>query len=69
MKNFGVKSIVHDYEVEFIEDTAAKLRDTLQDGDWVIIDNKIKSLYGEILKLVPDGIALSTGPAYGSCIA
>ena len=45
MNNFSIKSIVHDYDVEFIEDTAAKLRETIQDGDWIIIDNKINSCF------------------------
>lgn len=54
MNNFSIKSIVHDYEVEFIEDTAAKLQEVLQDGDWVIIDNNIKRLYGESLNPVLD---------------
>ena len=54
MNNFNVKSIVHDYDVEFIEDTAAKLRETLLDGDWIIIDNKIKSLYGDSLNPILD---------------
>lgn len=45
MNNFSIKSIVHDYEVEFIENTADTLKTVIKDGDWVIIDNKIKSLY------------------------
>ena len=54
MNNFSIKSIVHDYDVEFIEDTAAKLRETIQDGDWIIIDNKIKALYGDSLNPILD---------------
>lgn len=49
MNNFSIKSIVHDYEVEFIEDTAAALKSIIKDGDWIIIDNKIRTLYGEQL--------------------
>ena len=54
MNNFSIKSIVHDYEVEFIDDTAGKLREVLSDGDWIIIDNKIKQLYGSVFNPVLD---------------
>ncbi|WP_153798940.1 AroB-related putative sugar phosphate phospholyase (cyclizing) [Foetidibacter luteolus] len=53
MYNFTVKSIIHDYEVNFIEDTKAVLEQEIKEGDFIIIDNKIKELYkdelGEIL--------------------
>ncbi len=52
MNNFSIKSIIHDYEVEFIDDTAAKLSEVLLEGDWVIIDNNIKRLYGANLEPV-----------------
>jgi len=47
MYNFTVKSIIHDYQVEFIQDTKATLQNELKEGDVIIIDNKIKALYGE----------------------
>lgn len=52
MNNFSIKSIIHDYEVEFIEDTAAALKSVIKDGDWIIIDNKIRTLYGDQLNSI-----------------
>lgn len=52
MNNFSIKSIIHDYEVEFIDNTATKLSEILQEGDWIIIDNNIKHLYGVSLERV-----------------
>ncbi len=49
MYNFTVKSIIHDYQVEFIEDTKSVLQNELKEGDVIIIDNKIKSLYSDDL--------------------
>ena len=43
--NFKIKSRIHDYEVQFITDTAKVLNDELQPDDYVIIDNKIIQLY------------------------
>lgn len=45
MYNFTVKSIIHDYDVAFIDDTKSVLESELQEGDFIIIDNKIKLLY------------------------
>ncbi len=50
MYNFKVKSIVHNYEVQFINDTAKTLKQNLKEGDFIIIDNKIKELYIDELK-------------------
>jgi 3-dehydroquinate synthase len=49
MYNFTVKSIIHDYSVTFIEDTQKTLLDELKEGDVIIIDNKIKTLYADML--------------------
>lgn len=49
MNKMKIKSIIHDYEVDFINDTAATLNSILKEGDWIIIDLKIKDLYAEIL--------------------
>jgi 3-dehydroquinate synthase len=49
--NFKVKSKVHDYEVQFIQDFAKTLDAELCDGDFLVIDNKIKSLYSDDLSL------------------
>jgi 3-dehydroquinate synthase len=43
--NFTVKSNIHDYEVQFIEDVKTTLSKTMKKGDFLIIDNKIKNLY------------------------
>jgi 3-dehydroquinate synthase len=44
-----VKSIVHDYEVQFVDDTNQILAQELKEGDVVIIDNKVGVLYSDIL--------------------
>ena len=43
--NFTVKSNIHDYEVHFIDDVISTLANELKDGDFIIIDNKVKALY------------------------
>ena len=45
MYNFTVKSVIHDYEVQFINDFGKTLNDELKDGDFLIVDNKIIELY------------------------
>ena len=50
MYNFTVKSIIHDYEVLFIDDLKSALDSELCEGDYIIIDNKVKKLYDEHLK-------------------
>lgn len=49
MYNFKVKSIIHDYEVQFIDDLKQSFTQTLREGDYLIIDNKIKDLYSDII--------------------
>ncbi len=53
MYNFKVKSVIHDYEVQFIDNVKTTLEQNLIEGDFIIIDNKVKELYptalGEIL--------------------
>lgn len=43
--NFKVSSSIHDYEVQFIEDTKIVLMNELKEGDFIIIDSKVKELY------------------------
>ena len=50
MYNFTVKSSIHDYSVAFIDDTQKTLLNELKEGDVIIIDNKIKDLYKDILQ-------------------
>jgi 3-dehydroquinate synthase len=45
--NFTVKSDIHDYEVHFISDVKEVLATELKKGDFIIIDNKVKTLYPE----------------------
>ena len=48
MSNFSVHSSIHDYSVDFIDDTKAILLSILEDGDILIVDNKILELYPDI---------------------
>ena len=54
MLDFKVKSIVHDYEVNFIDDSLAVLNNEIRDGDVVIMDQKIKELYNAITAAIPE---------------
>lgn len=45
MFDFNVKSLVHDYSVQFISDTHNSLEAELNEDDFIIIDRKIKDLY------------------------
>ena len=51
MYNFKVKSKIHDYEVQFINNIKKTLDEELCEGDFIIIDNKVKSLYSESLEI------------------
>jgi len=45
--NFKVKSNIHDYEVQFIEDLGLTLQNELIEGDFIIVDNNIIKHYKE----------------------
>ncbi len=60
MYSFKVKSIVHDYEVKFIDNLEEILENVLQEGDFIIIDNKVKNLYFKQLES-----SLQTNPFIG----
>lgn len=47
--NFIVKSNIHDYEVIFINSLKSTLENELRDGDFIIIDNKLKKLFNDDL--------------------
>ncbi len=49
MRDFTVKSIVHDYEVRFIEAAKHTLIQELELGDVIIIDNKVKANYSQLI--------------------
>lgn len=48
--DFKIQSSIHDYEVKFIEDASSVLKNEIQDGDVIIIDNNIRKLYPDLLK-------------------
>jgi len=48
--DFTVKSSVHDYQVKFIENISGVLNNEICDGDVIIIDNKVKGLYPDLLE-------------------
>lgn len=52
MYNFTVKSVRHNYEVKFIEDTKETLNSILREGDFIIVDKKIKELYSRELSTI-----------------
>jgi 3-dehydroquinate synthase len=47
--NFKVKSNIHDYEVQFINNFGQILGSELCEGDFLIIDNNIRNLYSDDL--------------------
>ena len=58
MHDLKVKSIVHDYEVKFIEDSSSVLDNEIKDGDVIIMDQKIKDLYPMLTAAIPDNNVL-----------
>ncbi len=48
--DFKVKSSVHDYDVKFVNDVPNILKNEIQDGDVIIIDNNVRKLYPDLLK-------------------
>jgi 3-dehydroquinate synthase len=51
MYNFKVKSVIHDYEVLFVDDFEKTINNELVEGDFLIIDNRVKELYHKELNL------------------
>ena len=49
MLDFTVKSSIHNYYVKFIESASNVLKNEILDGDIIIIDTKVKSLYPNLL--------------------
>ena len=54
MLDFHVKSIVHDYEVKFIDDSPTIIKKEINDGDAVIMDKKIIEIYPKISAIIPE---------------
>lgn len=52
MYNFSVKSVIHDYEVSFVEDLDKALSKNLTKDDFIIYDNKVRRLYSGNLNIV-----------------
>jgi len=49
MYNFTVKSVIHDYEVQFVDKLDEALNNELIEGDFLIYDNKVQRLYAKYL--------------------
>ena len=56
MSNFLVKSSIHNYDVEFIDNTSIVLNNEIRPGDFILIDNKIKNLYRDELQYILDSV-------------
>ena len=56
--DFKIQSSVHDYEVMFIEDVSSVLKNEIIDGDVIIIDNKVKKLYPDLLRGLNDNTSV-----------
>lgn len=52
MFDFVVKSSVHDYDVNFIDDFKNHLKINLIEGDFIIIDNNIFNIYKDDVKIL-----------------
>jgi len=52
--DFQVKSIIHDYEVKFIDDSPSIFKREIRDGDVIIMDQNIKQLYPQITNAIPE---------------
>ena len=52
--DFIVKSSIHDYDVNFIDDFRNHLNNNLFEGDYIIIDNNILNIYKDDLKVLED---------------
>ena len=50
MLDFTVRSSVHDYEVKFVANVSDVLKNEIQNGDIIIIDNNVRKLYPDLLK-------------------
>ena len=48
--DFTVKSSIHDYEVKFIENVPDIIKNEIHMGDVIIIDNKVRDLYPNLLE-------------------
>jgi len=48
--DFKIQSSIHDYEVKFIKEASSVLKNEIQDGDVIIIDNNVRKLYPDLLK-------------------
>lgn len=54
MFDFIVKSSIHDYDVNFINDFENHLNNNLIKGDFIIIDNNILNIYSNHIKVLED---------------
>ena len=56
--DFKIKSSIHDYEVNFIDDTKKVLENEIRVGDVIIIDNALKDLYPDLLNYRNDNVSI-----------
>jgi 3-dehydroquinate synthase len=49
MYNFTIKSVIHDYEVQFLDNLDQTLNNELIEGDFLIYDNRVQRLYANHL--------------------
>jgi len=60
LSNIQIKSKIQDYKVEFISDLTEALQSKLKAHDFLIIDNKVKTLYGKYLNTISDNYKFIT---------
>lgn len=58
MLDFNIKSLVHNYKVKFVDNVHSVIKDEIDEGDIIIIDNKIKNLYPDLLKELNNNISI-----------
>ena len=54
--NFDIKSIFRNYQVEFIDNSPAVLKDEIKNGDVIIMDQRLKALHPLIIESIPENI-------------
>ena len=52
--NLTIKSSVHDYKVDFVDDFSVALQSVVLPGDVIVIDRKVKELYATSMRRVLD---------------
>jgi len=58
LHNLKIKSIIHDYEVNFIENAAETLKTEILGDDAILLDKNIEPNYPDIKNVIPDSVQL-----------